>query len=103
LEDDGVLPGLPGSFAPWLSKVQSEIRRLGDPAAVLAEIHEIEQRYHRITQKFSFGRMLEDAERIVGPIDVPPYDDSRLSAALSEVRILVQQTLAAMKREPKPE
>ncbi|MGO8841077.1 MAG: hypothetical protein ACLQF1_08060 [Methyloceanibacter sp.] len=39
--------------------------------------------------------MLEDAEAVAGPVDVPPLVDNRLRAAIAEIKILIDQTLAA--------
>lgn len=83
-----------------MSEVKSEITVLRDPANVLMQIEDIEKGYRRITQQVPIGKMLEDAEEIVGPIDVPPYVDSRLRTAIEEIKSLILVTLSAQNRQP---
>jgi hypothetical protein len=85
----------PSGLGTWVADVKVEIARIGDPQNVLPEIEKLESDYRRTTKNFPVGSVLEDAEEIVGPIDVPPLDDNRLKTTIAEIRSLIDQTLAA--------
>ena len=80
--------------------MKSEIALLSDPAKVLGQLRQIEDDYLRVTARFPFGKMLEDAEGVAGPIDVPPFVDNRLKSAIAEIKILINQTLAKVCDKP---
>lgn len=62
------------AYRSWLTEVRLEIGRLGDPAEVLAELQDIDNRHARLTKAFPTGTVMEQAETALGPVDVPPSD-----------------------------
>jgi hypothetical protein len=95
-----VLPIIDPLFEAYrnrLKKVVTAISQAGDPAEVLGEIRKLCDQYAKEIALFPTGRLLEDAESLVGrSIDHPPLMDQRFRALIAEIKSLIDLTVGRL-------